>query len=244
MSRGRIGLLVPFDTSNDRELWRWCPDDASLHITRTAYHEGVVGVPLAEATADLRDTAYATRSLKDIGPDVVAFACTSGSFVGGLALERALRETMLANGARRAVTTSGLMLDAIRLLGLRRLALATPYPAAVGERLVRFIEEAGYEAVSLENLGLLHGEDIQAVPDAVIVDLLRAADRPEADGIFLSCTGLGTVDLVATAERALGKPVLTAIQVTMWGALHAAGRRPPLTLRGQALLDARQGARA
>jgi maleate isomerase len=241
---GRIGLLVPFDTSNDRELWRWCPDDASLHITRTAFHEGVVGVPLAEATADLRDTAYATRSLKVIGPDVVAFACTSGSFVGGLALERALRETMLANGARRAVTTSGLMLDAFRLLGLRRLALATPYPAAVGERLVRFIEEAGYEAVSLENLGLLHGEDIQAVPDAVIVDLLRAADRPEADGIFLSCTGLGTVDLVATAERALGKPVLTAIQVTMWGALHAAGRRPPPTLRGQALLDARQGVTA
>ena len=111
----RIGLLVPFDTSNDRELWRWCPDDASLHITRTGFHEGVVGVPLAEATADLRETAYATRSLKVIGPDVVAFACTSGSFVGGLALERALRETMLANGARRAVTTRGLMLDAFRV---------------------------------------------------------------------------------------------------------------------------------
>ena len=47
------------------------------------------------------------------------------------------------------------MLDAFRVLGLRRLALATPYPAAVGERLVRFIEEAGFEAVSLENLGLL-----------------------------------------------------------------------------------------
>ena len=71
MSRGRIGLLVPFDTSNDRELWRWCPDDASLHMTRTAFHDGLVGVALAQATADLRDTAYATQSLKVIWPDVV-----------------------------------------------------------------------------------------------------------------------------------------------------------------------------
>jgi hypothetical protein len=31
------------------------------------------------------------------------------------------------------------------------------------------------------------------------------------------------VNLVARAERRLGKPVLTAIQVTMWGAFRAAG---------------------
>ena len=42
--------------------------------------------------------------------------------------------------------------------------------------------------------------------------------------------------VIGAAERRLGKPVLTAIQVTMWGALRAAGLRPPL--RGQALLDA------
>ena len=234
-------MLVPFDMSNDRELWRWCPGDASLHITRTAYHEGILGVALAEATADLAGVAYATRSLKVIGPDVVVYACTSGSFVLGLAGERALRETMLEAGARRALTTSGLMLDAFRHLGVRRLALATPYPDAIGERLVSFIEEAGYEAVSLENLGILHGEDIQALPDADIVELLRAADRPDADAVFLSCTGLGTIDLVATAEAQLGKPVLTAIQVTMWGALHAAGARPPVD--GQALLAARPSGR-
>ena len=232
----RIGLLVPFDTENDRELWRWCPPDASLHITRTAFHEGLLGVALAEATADLDDVRHATRSLKVIEPDVVAYACTSGSFVLGLAGERALRETMLAAGARRAVTTSGLMLEAFDLLGLRRLALATPYPAEIGERLVSFIQEAGYKAVSLENLGLLHGSDIQATSDDAIIDLLAAADRPDADGIFLSCTGLGTVDLVGRAEARLREPVLTAIQVTMWGALRAAGIRPPVT--GQALLEA------
>jgi maleate isomerase len=232
----RIGLLVPFDTSNDRELWRWCPDDVSLHITREAFHDLPAGVALAEATADLDDARAATRSLAVIEPDVITYACTSGSFVLGLAGERALRAAILDSGAKRATTTSGSMLDAIAALGLRRLALATPYPREVGERLVAFIEEAGYEAVSLENLGLLHGSDIQATPDDAIIDLLVSADRPSADGIFLSCTGMGTLDLVARAEARLGKPVLTAIQVTMWGALRAAGVRPPVG--GQALLMA------
>ena len=133
------------------------------------------------------------------------------------------------------------MLDAFATLGLRRLALATPYPADIGEKLVEFVEEAGYEAVSLENLGLPHGEAIQSTSDDEIIELARAADRPDADAIFLSCTGLGTLDLLARAEARLGKPVLTAIQVTMWGALRAAGRRPPPDVRGQSLLAATTG---
>ena len=36
-----IGVVVPYDFALDRELWRWVPDDISLHLTRTPY------VPLA-----------------------------------------------------------------------------------------------------------------------------------------------------------------------------------------------------
>ena len=32
-----IGVVTPFDFALDRELWRWMPDDVSLHITRMAY---------------------------------------------------------------------------------------------------------------------------------------------------------------------------------------------------------------
>jgi maleate isomerase len=39
---------------------------------------------------------------------------------------------------------------------------------------------------------------------------------------FVSCTNLATYDLIAPLERELGKPVLTANQVTMWAALRVA----------------------
>jgi len=31
------GVVVPYDFALDRELWRWVPEDVSLHVTRTAY---------------------------------------------------------------------------------------------------------------------------------------------------------------------------------------------------------------
>jgi maleate isomerase len=39
----------------------------------------------------------------------------------------------------------------------------------------------------------------------------------------LSGTDLETFDLIADLEAKLGKPVLTAMQVTMWAALGACG---------------------
>ena len=41
--------------------------------------------------------------------------------------------------------------------------------------------------------------------------------------MFVSCTNLPTYDVIAPLERELGKPVLTANQVTMWAALRVAG---------------------
>jgi GNAT superfamily N-acetyltransferase len=58
-----------------------------------------------------------------------------------------------------------------------------------------------------------------------VVRAVRAADRPEAEAVFISCTNLSTYDVIAPLERLLGKPVITANQVTMWAALRAVGRR-------------------
>ena len=217
----RIGVIVPFDAALDREYWDLVPAEVSVHITRTPFHHGSVGIQLARAVAEPQEAADAVGSLQAIEPDVIAYACTSGSFVDGLAGERALRETMLAAGARRATTTSGGLLEALRVLGVRRVALGTPYVADLGELLRDFIEEAGFEAVSLENLDLDAG--IADVGASDVERLAAAAHRPQAEALFLACTNLRTVDLLPDLEARYGIPVLSANQVTMWAALRAAG---------------------
>ena len=225
----RIGVVVPFDAALDREYWDLVPSDVSVHMTRTPFHHGSVGIPLARAVAEPQEAADAVGTLVAIEPDVIAYACTSGSFVNGLSGERALRSAMQAAGAHRAVTTSGGLLDALRALGVRRVALGTPYVSELGELLRDFVEEAGFEAVSLVNLDLDAG--IADVGASEVERLAAAAHRPEADALFLSCTNLRTVDLLPVLEARYGIPVLSANQVTMWAALRAAGiQTPPSSL--------------
>ena len=217
----RIGVVVPFDFALDREYWQFVPSTVSLHITRTPFHQGPVAVALARAVAEPAEAAEAVTTLVAIEPDVVAYACTSGSFVNGLAGERQLREAMEAAGARRAVTTSGALLDALRVLGVRRVALGTPYVAELGSLLRDFVAAAGFEPVSLANLDLEGG--IADLASTDVERLAAAAFVPGAEAIFLSCTNLPTVYVLADLEARYGIPVLSANQVTMWAAVRAAG---------------------
>ncbi len=223
----RIGVVVPFDFALDREYWQFVPAEVTVHITRTGFHSGSVGVALARAVADPAEAAGAVETLVAIQPDVIAYACTSGSFVNGLAGERALREAMQLAGAARSVTTSGGLLEALTALGVRRVALGTPYVAALGALLADFVAEAGFEPVSLANLDLDGGIADLAATD--VERLAAAAAVPDAEAIFLSCTNLPTAGMLAGLEAQYGIPVLSANQVTMWAAARAACVEMPLT---------------
>lgn len=222
----RIGVIVPFDFALDREYWRWVPDEVSLHVTRTPPHFGPVGVALARAVSETGEAAEAAKTIVEIEPDVIAYACTSGSFVDGLAHEAALRDAIeTASPGAAAVTTSGALLEALRALGVRRVALGTPYVSDLGRLLGDFVSEAGFEPVSLANLELTGG--IADVAEDEVRHLAEAAYVPGAEALFLSCTNLRTFDALPALEARYGIPVLSANQVTMWAALRAAGAPLP-----------------
>jgi maleate isomerase len=215
-----VGVVTPFDMALDRELWRWAPEEVSLYLTRTPHVAEPVSLELAEAVGDEAAVASATGEVLVPEPLVVAYACTSGSFVHGVEGERRLVAAMRAAGAPAAVTTSGALLEALAALGVRRLAVATPYVESVTARLHDYLAEAGVATVSGAHLGLEAG--IWKVPYETTARLVREADSPAADAVFVSCTNLPTYELVAPLERELGKPVLTANQVTLWAALRIA----------------------
>jgi len=55
----------------------------------------------------------------------------------------------------------------------------------------------------------------------------RQADRPEAEAVFLSGTGMPTLGMLQTLEDDLGKPVFSAASAMMWNALRIAGVSNP-----------------
>jgi maleate isomerase len=125
---------------------------------------------------------------------------------------------MLGAGAAAALTTSGALVEALSALGITRLAVATPYDAAVTARLHDFLEETGVRVTGSVHLGL--SGRIWTVPYAVTAALVRDAAAAGGEAVFVSCTNLPTYDVVAPLEAELGIPVLTANQVTMWASLR------------------------
>jgi maleate isomerase len=225
----RVGLILTPDNANDRDFWNWCPAGATLHFTRnelTALTDCVNDS--ADAASD-QNLERGTRTFLPIEPAVIVFACTSGSFLGGLRDERRIRATMARAGAPVAITTSGSVLDGLSALGARKVAVGTPYDIACTERLGRFLDEAGFSIVSLSNQPPQEGVGISDMTPAELRDMALRIDRADADALFISCTALRTFELIEPLERELGKPVITAVQATMWAALGVAGVDPPAT---------------
>lgn len=212
-----IGVIAPFDMALERELWRWAPAEVSLHLARTPYEPVPVSLEMAELVSNPRHLAIATRDVLHVEPEVVAYLCTSGSFINGVAAEEGLRKVVVDSGARQAVTTSGALAEVLARLELRRISVVTPYYADLTAKLHEFLGELGVETVASEHLGL--GGGIWKVSYRTVAEHILRADRPDAEAIFVSCTNLPTYDLINPLEEALGKPVFTANQLTMWACL-------------------------
>ncbi|HUF34246.1 MAG TPA: hypothetical protein VMN58_13660 [Acidimicrobiales bacterium] len=219
-----IGVVVPFDFALDWEYWRYLPAGVGLHFTRTPHLRRDSGMSLARAVGRPNVAGRAARSLLAVKPAAVLYACTSGSFVGGVAGEAALRAAMRAAGCHEAVTSSGAAVAAMQAVGAHRVAVATPYSSTLTRHLVTYLDESGFEVVSADYLGLHRG--IANVSQQTIIDLVRKAGSSGADAVFVSCTSMRTYGTVARLEGELGIPVFTSNQVSLWAVLVAAGVLP------------------
>ncbi len=227
----RIGVILPSVNTTLEPEYAWiAPAGVSFHVARVMLRETT-----PEGLRAMNEgVAAAADLLASVTPDVVAYACTSGSFVDGRdALARQIADIRARVGCP-VVATSQAMVEALRELAVGRVALATPYldPVNVAER--AFLASHGFEVTSMRGLGL-SGKAIREVPPERVADLVRIADSPAAQAIFVSCTDFRALEVVDALERELGKPVLTSNQVTLWAILRALGRKQPIPGFGQLL---------
>jgi maleate isomerase len=233
-----VGVIVPFDFTRDRELWRWAPHDTTLLLARTDPVPMRDNLDMVRALGDPTIVAGAARQLRASAMAVLLYACTACTFLDGLAGEAAIAHSLSAETAVTARTTSGAVLQALSALNIERVALVHPYSAAVGDRLRSYLAEAGIQIVAARTITVAL-DQVPTITYTEVADMIRATDTPRAQAVFVSCTGLPTYDLIAPIEAELGKPVITANQAGLWSAVHAAGRAP--VGAGQQLLTVTPG---
>jgi len=223
--RARIGIVYPASGLADMEYYSLCPPGVSVHITRTAMsdEEGSVTLETMQAISEGDDFSRHAADLATIKPHVIIWMCTSGSFSRGPEWDSNLREILSKNGRCPATTTSTALIEAIKALGAKKVALAMPYEPRLGEKLIQYVENSGIEVVNHEGLGLTTDWEIGRLDPSSLYDLIRRVDVPEADAIFLSDTGIVLSPIAEALERDLGKPVFSANMASMWHALQLAG---------------------
>ena len=72
-------------------------------------------------------------------------------------------------------------------------------------------------------LGFDDDHEIAAISLEDVYQQTRNTDLPDADAVFISCTNLRTLPIIEDLETDLKKPVISAIQASLWYALKVLG---------------------
>lgn len=150
----------------------------------------------------------------------MVWACTSASFVYGWDGAADQVRRLAAEAELPASSTSFAFARAARAVGARRVAVAATYPDDVAALFADFLGTAGIEVVAVRGSGVITAAEVGTWGRDEVLDLARSGDHPAADAVLLPDTALHTAAWLPELEAALGKPVLTANQVTAWEGLR------------------------
>ncbi|MGO1538487.1 MAG: maleate cis-trans isomerase family protein [Leucobacter sp.] len=220
-----VGFLYPgYGAEDDYPYMQTLmPDGVTLQLVHTSVGEDAHEV---EALLDLGRSERllaGADELRAAAPDAVLWACTSGSFVFGWdGARRQAAEVGEALGVP-ASSTSLAFVDAVRHLGLTRVAIAATYPEDVSTHFRRLLEDAGITVLTLVSHDIPTAALAGTLDDDGVVALALSNNPPEAEVVLLPDTAMHTARIIHRLEEALGKPVLTANQVTLWQGLRLAG---------------------
>ena len=166
----------------------------------------------------------AAESLRKQGAQAVLLLGTSVTFYKGAAYNQAIVDSIRRATGLPATTMSSAIVEGLRAVGARRLAVATGYIDEVNEQFRIFLQESGFEVLALRGLGL-------TAPPAMSPESLGNFAQtvydmaPKADGVVMAFASSRTLEAIARVERRCGVPVISARPHAFWAGVRLLGLR-------------------
>ncbi|TIC85006.1 arylmalonate decarboxylase [Nocardioides sp. GY 10113] len=240
-TRAVFGVIVPStNTVVEHDYWRvGVPGVAhragSMHIADPTM-DGDAGFEalLVQIRASI-DTAV--RDVMTAEPDRLVMGMSAETFWGGVdgnaAFERRLHE---ATGLP-VTTGASSCRAALQTLGVRRIAVFSPYQPVADREVGRFFTEAGFDVAAITGLRCATATDIARVDEPRLRRVVADLDGPGVDAIVQVGTNLSFVGLANDLEAELGKPVVAINAATLWHALREHGIDDRFAGHGSLLRD-------
>ncbi|WP_157269817.1 arylmalonate decarboxylase [Azohydromonas aeria] len=166
--------------------------------------------------------------LRKAGAEAISMMGTSISFYRGPAFTESLRHAMEEATGVPCTTMSHAIVRALRQLGVSRVAVATSYIPELNDRLVAYLAHAGITVTAIEGMAITDVEEVGAVSTEALVALSKKvyAHDASAEGVFISCGGLLTLDAIRRLEDELGVPATASSPAGFWDVVSLGGWPP------------------
>lgn len=218
----RIGLIVlQSDQTIEHEFATLLrADGIALYHARIPNAREVSKDTLRQMEADLPRTV---ELLPDaFAFDAIGYACTSGAtLIGEQRVDQIIAQVHAKAKTSNPLTAAKVALAA---LGLKRIALLTPYPPDVTLEMQANLRAAGLQTNAIASFNQSDDFTVARISANSILDaVLRIGAHKDCDAVFVSCTSLRALDIISIAEAQLGKPVVSSNQALAWHLIRLAG---------------------
>ncbi|MDN2565078.1 aspartate/glutamate racemase family protein [Aquibium sp. A9E412] len=169
----------------------------------------------------------AARQLATAKVDLIVQCGAPGTFLRGAGHDEEVVAEIEKETGIPAITMMAAMMDGLKALGARKVAVGTIYTDEVNAQMTRYMEAQGFEVVAMGGLQITDPFEA-SVHDADSAyrlgrDVFRQAGS--ADAILISCGTYRTFPVIPYLEMDTGVPVVTSNQATLWRALRYLGLR-------------------
>lgn len=167
----------------------------------------------------------AAVKLKGDGAQAIMLMGTSLSFYRGASFNQELADSIRKATGLPTSTMSSAVVDGLRAVGGRRLAVPTAYNDEVNARLRTFLQQSGFEVLAIKGMGIERIGVAGTVPkediETFAVGVARMA--PTADAMLLSCGGFRTLESIAPIEAQSKVPVVSSSPHALWTGVRLLG---------------------
>ena len=173
----------------------------------------------------LQNLPVTVASYGGLTPDIIGFACTGSSYLVEPEAERRIIAPIEAARNCRIVTAAQAVKDACLALGLRRLALISPYPHWLTNTCRAHWERQGLTVTAVLELAADGGDKhgIYELTTASVLPSARTFQTADADAILVTGTGMPSLRTILALGSERTIPVLSSNLCLAWALTRGLG---------------------
>jgi maleate isomerase len=137
-----------------------------------------------------------------------------------------------------ATTSIRSAIRALAHLGIRNVAVVTPYPQELHQSALSFLAASGFRVVAEHTMDVVFKRLQDVTPAQIFATTKRIlASAPSADGVYIPCNQWSGADAAPLIEDELGMPVVTGAHADYWEAFRSLGITDRIEGHGRLMLS-------